>query len=73
MTFQCCRGCVAPKRYPGCHDHCPEYIEGRAEYDRIKEIRDRERNIRNAIYRSRSEKVYKAMREIEKWKKAKGI
>ena len=19
----CCKNCVAPKRYPGCHDHCP--------------------------------------------------
>lgn len=25
-----CINCVAPKRYPGCHDHCPE----KAEYDK---------------------------------------
>ena len=24
---ECCHHCVAPKRYPGCHDHCPEYLE----------------------------------------------
>ena len=22
-----CKGCVAPKRKPGCHSICPEYIE----------------------------------------------
>ena len=32
-----CKGCVSPKRYPGCHDHCPEYLAERAEYDRLKE------------------------------------
>lgn len=72
MAVKCCRGCVSPKRYPGCHNHCPEYIAERAEHDRRKAIYDRERNISNAIYRSRSEKVYKAMREREKCKKAKG-
>ena len=72
MTFNCCRGCIAPKRYPGCHDHCTEYKGERAEYDRLKEIRDRERNVNNGIYHSRSVKVYKAMREREKWQKAKG-
>ena len=69
MAVKCCRGCVAPKRYPGCHDRCQEYIAARAEYDRRKEIYDRERDIRNAIYHSRSEKVYKAMREREKLNK----
>ena len=72
MAVKCCYGCVAPKRYPGCHDHCPEYIAARAEHDRLKEIHDRERNTRSAIYRSRSEKVYRAMREREKRKKSKG-
>ena len=23
----CCNGCVPPKRYPGCQDHCPERQE----------------------------------------------
>jgi hypothetical protein len=22
-----CKGCEAPKRYPGCHDKCPGYID----------------------------------------------
>lgn len=27
MIIKCCRHCVPPKRYPGCHATCPEYIE----------------------------------------------
>lgn len=72
MAVKCCKGCVAPKRYPGCHNHCQEYLTARAEYDRLKEIYDRERNINNAIYQNRSMKVYKAMRERAKLKKRKG-
>ena len=22
-----CKGCVAPKRFSGCHDVCPEYLK----------------------------------------------
>ena len=71
MTSFSCKDCAAPKRYPGCHDHCAEYIAERSEHDRRKAIYDRERNISNAIYCNRSEKVYKAMREREKVKKVK--
>lgn len=34
MAIECCNGCVAPKRYPGCHDHCPEYIKQKAKHDK---------------------------------------
>ena len=30
----CCKDCVAPKRRPGCHGSCPEYIVEKAEHDR---------------------------------------
>ena len=36
MAIKCCNGCVAPKRYPGCHSHCPEYIEAKAKHDEEK-------------------------------------
>ena len=38
MIFKCCMNCEQPKRHPGCHDHCPEYKEIRADYDRRKSI-----------------------------------
>ena len=63
---------VAPKRNPGCHDHCPEYIAERAEYDRKKAIYNRERNISNAIYQNRSKKIEKALRDRESLRKVKG-
>ena len=47
MIIRCCKGCVAPKRYPGCHDHCSEYISERAEYDKRME---EERKIKSVNY-----------------------
>ena len=72
MAIKCCRGCVAPKRYPGCHDHCPDYITNKAEHEHQKAICDRQREITNAIYANRSKKVYQALRDREQAKKAKG-
>ena len=56
-----CKNCVPPKRYPGCHGTCPEYLEQKAEYDRLKEIHDREKQVNLGIYIDRNTKVYKAM------------
>lgn len=63
MTFKSCFGCVAPKRHPGCHGSCPEYLAERAEYDRLKEIHDREQRVTIGIYTSRNQKVYKALKD----------
>lgn len=71
VTIFSCKGCVAPKRYPGCHDHCPEYIAERAEHDRRKAIYDRKRNTSNAIYQNRSKKIEKALRDRESARKVK--
>ena len=35
--FECCRYCKAPKRYPGCHSECPEYIERKKLWEEYKE------------------------------------
>lgn len=47
MAIHCCKGCVAPKRYPGCHAVCQEYIADKARHDeeqaairKIKETQD---------------------------------
>ena len=58
--MKCCYGCVAPKRYPGCHSHCPEYIEERAEYDRRKAAEDQKNAVSNGIYLQKSDGVYRA-------------
>ena len=31
--IKCCKGCVAPKRHPGCHDTCKEYKEQKAKHE----------------------------------------
>lgn len=63
MAIFCCKGCVAPKRQPGCHGQCPEYIAQKAAYEKRKAEYNKEHNISIAINRSRGEKVYKAMKE----------
>lgn len=40
--YECCHYCVAPKRYPGCSDKCPEYKEAKAKHEADK-ARERER------------------------------
>ena len=34
MAINCCYGCVAPKRYPGRHDHCPDIAKQKAQRDK---------------------------------------
>ena len=57
-----CKGCVAPKRFPGCHASCPEYLANKTEHDKIKAKLDLERDISMGIYIDHSKKVYKAMK-----------
>ena len=63
MAIQCCKDCVAPKRYPGCHGKCQEYIEEKAQYDHLKGEYKKKADITHAIQRDRGVKVYKALRD----------
>lgn len=60
--MRCCHGCVAPKRQPGCHDHCPDYKEERAEYDKLKDAEDKRNAVRCGIYYQKADGVYRAMK-----------
>ena len=62
MIIKCCSDCVAPKRHPGCHDHCSEYAAEKAEYDKLKAEDDKRRKVKADIYNQRSINVAKAMR-----------
>ena len=66
MAIKCCYGCVAPKRYPGCHDRCGEYLEEKSEYNRLKSEYDKKRAVECAIYSQRSIHVYKALKDRHK-------
>ena len=36
MAIKCCRDCVPPTRYPGCHAKCSKYLEEKAEWEEEK-------------------------------------
>ena len=60
--IKCCQYCVAPKRHPGCHGSCPEYLKEKAEYDNRKEQYNQQKAVANAIYDQRSIHVRKALK-----------
>lgn len=33
MGIKCCKDCVPPQRYPGCHGHCQKYLEEKRLYE----------------------------------------
>lgn len=37
MAIKCCKDCVPPTRYPGCHAKCEQYKAEKAEYEKQKE------------------------------------
>ena len=63
MAIYCCKGCTAPKRHPGCHGSCPEYIADKAEHDRLKAEYNKKQAIDSAILGDRGKKVYNAMKD----------
>ncbi len=63
--INCCHGCVAPKRHPGCHSTCPEYLKQRAEYDERKAIDDERRRVRNGCFQQRDAAVRRAKKGLK--------
>lgn len=64
----CCNGCVAPKRYPGCHDHCPDYNEARILEIVAEESYKRQKKIEDGLKQSKMACVKKALeRSGKKW------
>lgn len=62
-TIKCCQYCVAPKRHPGCHGTCPEYLKEKAEHEERKASDYKQRKVKGDIYCQRSERVTKAIRK----------
>ena len=58
-----CKDCTTPKRHPGCHDKCPEYLEQKAKYDAQKAAYDEKRRLRGELIAQRDELYYKAMKK----------
>ena len=51
--------CVAPKRHPGCHDHCPEFLEYKEKYYAEKDRMYEENMLKKAIDRLNFESAHK--------------
>lgn len=62
MAIQCCYGCVAPKRNPSCHGHCPEYLAEKEQDEKEKEQYRKSREVSISIYQQRADNVAKARR-----------
>lgn len=68
--FEECHHCVAPKRHPGCHSHCPDYIEAKAKYDQ-KRMDARQQSwingyVKKCIVDARDANV-KRLKETRRW------
>ena len=62
MAIYSCKGCVAPKRYPGCHAVCPEYIAEKDQHDKKKAIIDYNRRIYNGLNSQTISSINRAQR-----------
>lgn len=58
----CCKECKPPKRYPGCHGQCPEYLAQKAEHERLKEAENKQKQTSYGITVERTNAVTKALK-----------
>lgn len=72
MHFECCYKCKAPKRHPGCHDHCEEYAEARAKLDALKAEESRQRAIRQGVHDQQARNVERALKKKRRYHKRGG-
>lgn len=62
-TIECCHYCVAPKRYPGCHGKCPEYLAEKAAYEKRKMAYYGDRKVQAGLDQQRADYIAKVMKE----------
>ena len=60
MAIYSCKGCVAPKRYPGCHAVCPEYLAQKEQHDKDKAVMDQKKYIADGLNSQAMSGIYKA-------------
>lgn len=64
----CCKSCIAPKRHPGCHGHCPEYLAEKAEYEAKKAEAEKRKAIKKGLDAQAAAAVYRS-KKIREWRK----
>lgn len=62
----CCKDCVPPKRYPGCHSKCEVYIRERKAYEDLKAVVAREKRNESDYYAYKVERIIKTSRRSRK-------
>ena len=67
MAIKCCNGCVPPKRTPGCHGTCKEYIAEKAALDEQNAAATAKKKTNQNIYAQKSAGVHRAKRR-NRWK-----
>lgn len=60
--IKCCLGCKPPERNPYCHSTCPEYLEQKAEHERLKAVEDKKKFVGISVMTQKSEGVRRAMK-----------
>lgn len=63
-----CKDCVAPKRYPGCHAVCPEYLAEKEKHDKEKEIIAKNKYIYDGLNAQAVNSIYKSKKILKKLK-----
>jgi len=63
----CCRYCVAPKRHPGCHSTCEEYLKQSKENNEKMEMirKEKSKNVTLTTY-DFDKLAYKGLRRRKK-------
>ncbi len=67
--MNCCRYCVPPKRYPGCHDHCPDRAAELEEEAEKKAAVKKKNAVSQGIYQQKSDGVRRATKKHGRYKK----
>lgn len=64
--FSACYYCKPPKRHPGCHATCPDYIEDKKNYNAMKEVADMEKQTNAVVHTPGFYQTLKRKRNREK-------
>ena len=65
--FECCFKCTPPKRYPGCHDHCPEHAEAKVKFEARKALINADREAREYTKYIISKNINDSAKRRKEW------
>lgn len=60
--FECCKHCVAPKRHPGCQDHCIDGMLAKAFSNVLRDERNNKSRVESDIIHQNQKNIGSAQR-----------